>query len=446
MSNEGVDNVAICQTCHDPDMTSFEDQMARKDHDGDGDVEGTAAEIHGLLDALGMFLPPIGEPEVDISTSELRAPYSDAPILKKALYNYLFIEEDKSSGAHNYQFSVALLQLTIDVLNYGVLTEGTISEVADVPNDQGRQVAVTWTRFGGDGPSDAPVEVYYVWRQGGGVAGKASYSTMGDVPFDTDGSLAGVSASFAGNGWTQVGSAPAAMMDTYTAIVPTLFDGEDATFMVTGHTATSTIFAATLPETGQSVDNLVPSAPAGFVAIGSDTAVMLNWEESIDADFDYFELYKSPVAGFDPIGMDPIAALTETQYIDQAVTTGETYSYLLVAYDFSGNQGVFTPEISATATAVELLGEVPTVFVLSQNYPNPFNPTTTIEFAIPEPGDVTIKIYDVSGKQVGILVNEYMQPGKYSAVWNAQDLASGVYIYKMVSGSFVHTSTMLLIK
>jgi hypothetical protein len=331
-------------------------------------------------------------------------------------------------------------------MEFGVLTEGTITSVADVPNDQGRQVMVEWTRFGGDGPSDTPVEVYYVWRQGEGAAGKASYRTMGDVPFSADGSVEGVTATFAGTSWTVVGSAPAATMDAYSAVVPTLFDGTDQTFMVTGHTSISTIFAATAPETGQSVDNLVPQAPSGLAAVGGDTAILLKWVAPDDPDINYYEVYKSTVENFDPTGMAPVATLVETEYIDQDVVTGSTYFYQVTAYDFSGNQGVFSSEKMATATAVDLTGEVPEQFSLSQNYPNPFNPTTNIEFAIPQAGAVTITIFDVSGKQVGTLVDEFMQPGTYTMPWNAQGLASGVYIYKMESGSFVQTNTMLLIK
>jgi len=445
-SGETIDNVARCRTCHEPDMETFDDRMSRFDYDEDGVIEGAQNEVRGLMDIVGMLLPPIGEPEFDRRAER-------TPLQAKGAWNYRLVDYDQSMGVHNFQFAVNLLLLTRDALTYGVLTEGVITGVTDVSNDQGRQVNVSWTRFGGDGPSDNPVEVYYVWRNDGEgtLASKreADYATLIDVPVSYEISTASVM--FGGAMWTQVGTTPAAMMEAYNAIVPTLNDSTGsgmatAEFMVTGHTATSTVFATTDVVSGYSVDNLVPSAPTGFVAMGSDTAVMLQWEESVDADFDYFELYKSTVEGFDPSGMDPIAVLTETQYIDQAVTTGSMYSYLLVAYDFSGNRGVFTPEISATATAVELLGDVPRQFTLSQNYPNPFNPTTTIEFAIPEPGDVTIKIYDVSGKQVGVLVNEHMQPGTYSKEWNAQNLASGVYIYKMVSGSFVHTNTMLLIK
>jgi hypothetical protein len=440
----GIDNTAICLDCHG-EFDSFDEFPARKDYDGDGEVEMAREELEGLLEELGMYLPPLGEPEVDISSSEYQQWYDDKPWAKKVLYNYGIVEEDGSFGMHNFKFEVSLIQLSIDVAKFGVLTEGMITGVADVPNDQGKQVDVAWTRFGGDGPSDDPIEMYYVWRQGPGAAGKASYRSMGNVPLATDGSIEGVTASFAGYEWTAVGSQPPAEMEEYGAVVPTLFDGQDATFMVTGHTRSGK-FAASLAMAGQSTDNLVPQAPSGASALGSDLAVMLKWVAPDDPDINYYAIYKSTVEGFDPTGMDPIAQTVETEYIDQNVTTGSTYFYQITAFDFSGNQGVFTPEIQATATAVELTGEVPEQFALGQNYPNPFNPTTNIEFAIPQAGAVTIRIFDVSGKQVGTLVDEFMQPGRYTLPWNAQNLASGVYIYKMESGSFVQTNTMLLIK
>jgi hypothetical protein len=433
-----VYNVAVCQNCHEPDMETFEDRMVTKDYDGDGTIEGAEAEIEGAMENLAELLPPIGDPDIDYS--------SDWNIFqRKAYFNYLFVEEDHSHGLHNFQYAINLLLLSADVLNYGVLTEGSMTGIDDVPNDQGKQVAVAWTRFGGDGPSDDRLMMYYVWRQGPGSFGKASYRSMGNVPLVTDGSIEGVTASFAGYEWTAVGSQPSAEMDAYGAVVPTLFDGEDTMFLVTGH-AQSGAFVASAPMAGQSVDNLVPQAPSGVVAMGSETAIMLKWVAPDDPDINYYEVYKSTIENFDPTGMEPIAKLTETEYVDQNVVTGGTYFYQVTAYDFSGNRGAFAAEIQAMATFTELTGEVPAQFELSQNYPNPFNPTTNIEFAIPEAGAVTITIFDVSGKQVGTLVDEFMQPGRYTVPWNARDLASGVYIYKMTSSSFVQTNTMLLIK
>jgi hypothetical protein len=89
---------------------------------------------------------------------------------------------------------------------------------------------------------------------------------------------------------------------------------------------------------------------------------------------------------------------------------------------------------------------VPNDYLLSQNYPNPFNPSTTIKYSVPELSFVTIKIYDVLGSEVAILVNEEKPIGTYEINWNAENLSSGVYFYQLKAGSFVDTKKMILLK
>ncbi len=90
--------------------------------------------------------------------------------------------------------------------------------------------------------------------------------------------------------------------------------------------------------------------------------------------------------------------------------------------------------------------EVPTTYALSQNYPNPFNPATTINYQLPKTGFVTLKIYDILGKEVASLVSEQMNPGRYSVNFDASRLASGVYIYRLQVNDYVSSKKMLLLK
>jgi hypothetical protein len=83
---------------------------------------------------------------------------------------------------------------------------------------------------------------------------------------------------------------------------------------------------------------------------------------------------------------------------------------------------------------------------LAQNYPNPFNPTSTIVYSVPRAGVVSLKVYDILGKEVRTLVNEFEEPGTYSVVVQAEELASGVYFYKLQIGDFTDTKKMLLLK
>lgn len=85
-------------------------------------------------------------------------------------------------------------------------------------------------------------------------------------------------------------------------------------------------------------------------------------------------------------------------------------------------------------------------YQLSQNYPNPFNPTTVINFTIPQPGNVTLKVYNSVGQEVATLLNEYKTASNYSVDFNASNLASGVYFYKLKVDNFTQTRKMMLIK
>jgi sugar lactone lactonase YvrE len=89
---------------------------------------------------------------------------------------------------------------------------------------------------------------------------------------------------------------------------------------------------------------------------------------------------------------------------------------------------------------------IPTSYALSQNYPNPFNPSTTITYALPQAGQVTLQVYDVLGREMAILVNENKMAGSYTATFDASRFSSGVYFYKLQAGSYVQTKKMLFVK
>jgi len=90
--------------------------------------------------------------------------------------------------------------------------------------------------------------------------------------------------------------------------------------------------------------------------------------------------------------------------------------------------------------------EIPTSYGLNQNYPNPFNAHTTISYSLPEGSDVTIDIYDIMGRKVTTLVSGYQNAGTHSAIWNANDVSSGVYLYKLTAGNYTETRRCNLLK
>ena len=90
--------------------------------------------------------------------------------------------------------------------------------------------------------------------------------------------------------------------------------------------------------------------------------------------------------------------------------------------------------------------QIPKVFSLSQNYPNPFNPTTTIKYSLPTDTKVVIKIYDILGKEVKTLVNDFKKAGFYQETFDGTNLASGVYFYHIEAGKFIQSKKMVLVK
>jgi len=111
-----------------------------------------------------------------------------------------------------------------------------------------------------------------------------------------------------------------------------------------------------------------------------------------------------------------------------------------------GSRDIFIAKLSPEVTRIEEELSLPQSFNLSQNYPNPFNPSTKIKFAVPKESNVNLSIYNVLGELVSKLVNEEKSSGIYEVEWNAIELASGIYFYRLQAGSFVETKKMVLMK
>ena len=112
----------------------------------------------------------------------------------------------------------------------------------------------------------------------------------------------------------------------------------------------------------------------------------------------------------------------------------------------TGQWGTFAARYGSV-TGLEPTGNfTPNKFELSQNYPNPFNPTTKIKYYIANSGYVNMKVYDILGKEVAVLVNANLKPGEYELQFNASNLTSGIYFYKITAGNFTDTKKMLLVK
>jgi predicted CXXCH cytochrome family protein len=144
---------------------------------------------------------------------------------------------------------------------------------------------------------------------------------------------------------------------------------------------------------------------------------------------------------------------------DSSVTLTEAqaaYDYFMVENDRS--LGVHNPQFvfGILKASIEALGgtvavdyaknTAPQDFTLSQNYPNPFNPATTIQYTIPAGSNVKIVVYDALGEQIAVLVDGFQNAGTHTTNFNAANLASGIYFYRMEAGNFVKVNKMLLLK
>jgi len=198
----------------------------------------------------------------------------------------------------------------------------------------------------------------------------------------------------------------------------------------------------------------VPVELASLTAETNDKEVSLCWITATETNNQGFEIQRedgsrqSVVDCWERIGfVEGNGTTTERKYYSftDRPDPGK-YKYRLKQIDFDG-LFEYSSEVEA-----EILS--PLVFSLEQNYPNPFNPSTKIKYTVPDviasgakqSQEVTIKIYDVLGREVTILVNEEKEAGRYEVEFNAASLPSGIYFYRMEAGTFVDVKKMIVIK
>jgi hypothetical protein len=187
---------------------------------------------------------------------------------------------------------------------------------------------------------------------------------------------------------------------------------------------------------------IVPVELTSFAAFANNGIVELNWSTATELNNQGFEVERSEDnISFNKIGFVPgFGTTTEPKsysYSDQSVNNG-TFYYRLKQVDFDGSYEY--------SDIVEVNLNVPTEFSLQQNYPNPFNPNTTIKYSIPQASQVQIKVFDILGAEISILMDEEKSVGSYDLTWNAENLPSGIYFYQLKAGSYIETKKMLLLK
>ena len=199
----------------------------------------------------------------------------------------------------------------------------------------------------------------------------------------------------------------------------------------------------------------LPVQLSSFRAAPGGDGVKLEWTTASEINNFGFEVQKDTVRAVQSFSTIPgsfvagngttLAPHTYT-FIDPHAAPGK-WVYRLRQTDLDGTESLSEPIIvENVATGIEGTEGLPTAIALNQNYPNPFNPATVIPYALPEAGQVRITMYDMLGREVGVLVNGKQEAGYHQVTFNASDLPSGAYFARMTTGSFVKTVRLMLVK
>ncbi len=227
----------------------------------------------------------------------------------------------------------------------------------------------------------------------------------------------------------------------------------NATLNTTANTLTLTGQTGTEYILGSESSNPLPVELTSFTANVLNNKVTLNWNTATEKDNFGFEIQRSAVSGqlsdWENIGFVNGHGNSNSpkvySFVDDKVTSSGNYFYRLKQIDTDGSYEY--------SKIVEVDFGQPNKFELKQNYPNPFNPRTVISYQLSTPDNVTLKIYDVLGNEVAVLVdNEWQEAGKYNYQFSPDasgfnyQFSSGLYFYQLRAGDFVQVKKMILAK
>ena len=360
--------------------------------------------------------------------------------------------------------------LTIDWLN----EFGPITSITDVPDDQGGWVRLSFTRSGYDFADETglPVTGYQVHRRvddqaftmrileegsipsGPEVEGTMLASFEPEVIRTLDGRdflLGGSEArgEFPPGTWEAVATVFATQQELYTVAVPTLADstGEGgvawSVHFVTTHTTTPSIWFASAPDSGYSVDNIAPGVPQNLV-FGEPG--VLEWDEASEEDFVYHTVYGSESEIF-----DETATLLGYSVEPTYDVSGDPYGYYHVTTSDDADNESEAATIQSPTTSAQGGNAVPTVFALHAARPNPFQVGTSIGFDLPEGSDLRLSIFDATGRRVRVMIDDHQPAGRHQISWDGtneggQRVAPGIYFARIAGRNFEASRRLVLVR
>lgn len=318
-----------------------------------------------------------------------------------------------------------------------------ISKIADIGNDQGRSVRVSWRRSEHDGPGSPSVLSYSIFRREAGQLAARAEQNAGAKESSDPGRV-----NPAISGWDFVRSEPANGDSAYQMVVPTLCDSTAesgtcwSTFMIRATTSDPLVYFDCRPDSGYSKDNLAPNAPGNLRWQNQND---LQWDESEDIDFRYFTVFGSTSESF-----DPEHAVMISQQVDRAINVStHSYPYYhITSTDFAGNRSEAAATSKPSGTPG---GGIPTEFHLYEVTPNPARGSARIRFDLPRRTAVSIEVYDVAGRLVSSLLNsDGVDPGRHSVDWDGRGVEgvavpSGLYFCRVRAGQFGDVERLLKI-
>lgn len=301
----------------------------------------------------------------------------------------------------------------------GVGCDVVITEVKDIPNDQGRRVLGTWLAAFADTGS---VSEYTIW-------GKYEYSAKGDL----------TTLSYPPGTWYYVMTVPACEESVYSAVWPTLADSNAAgmqysTFFVRAKIGNS--YLDSDPASGYSVDNLPPSVPGGFAGEFDAGLTVLTWDEALEGDFNHYKVYSGSSADFIPGPGNLLGAVIEPTFSD--ASWGLYYKVSVV--DFNGNESAFALLRPEEVTGVKETGAVPVMALAPLT--NPLRGQMSLSFSLASdlPGEIVV--YDLAGRRVaGKRVS-----GAGAQTMSFGDLPSGIYWARLTQGVAQVTAKVVVIQ